>query len=119
MEEKLQHFLDNAFAPYGNFPGKTDIIKELLANLVEKYDDQKAQGKTDEEAFKATTESFGDITEIMGQLPHSQAVGTSAPEDKSNFKKTFKEAFKQAKAHIGVSNLPQLAWTRLISAVQA
>jgi hypothetical protein len=74
MEAKLQQFLDNAFAPYGDFPAKPEITKELLANLTEKYNDLKAQGKSDQEAYQATTESFGDVAEIMEQLPHTQAA---------------------------------------------
>ena len=37
MEKKFQAFLDNAFAPYGNFPARADVTQELLANLQEKY----------------------------------------------------------------------------------
>ena len=52
MEKKLQQFLDNAFAPYGDFPSKNDVTKELLANLQEKYSDLKKQGKNDDEAYQ-------------------------------------------------------------------
>jgi hypothetical protein len=37
MEKKFQALLDNAFAPYANFPARGDVTQELLANLQEKY----------------------------------------------------------------------------------
>src|SRR5579872_4605522 len=72
MEKKLQDYLDEAFAPYGNFPGKTDVKKELLANLVERYNDYKKQGMNDAEAYQMTVDSFGDVEEIMEEVPHSR-----------------------------------------------
>src|SRR5580692_2508756 len=64
MEDKLQKFLDKAFAPYGEFPARADVTRELLSNLQEKFSDLKKQGKSDEEAYQATIDSFGDIAEI-------------------------------------------------------
>ena len=58
MEDKLQTFLDGAFAPYGNFPARDEVMTELHANLMEKLHDLKDQGKTDDEAYKAIVESF-------------------------------------------------------------
>lgn len=72
MNDKLTQFLDSAFKPYGSFPARRDVEQELLANLLEKYDDLKTQGKTDDEAYQITTESFGDLAEIMEQVAHSQ-----------------------------------------------
>ena len=72
MEQKLQNFLDQAFAPYGDFPARNDVQQELFVNLQEKVEDLKAQGKSDDEAYKIATESFGDVAEIMEELPHAQ-----------------------------------------------
>ena len=72
MEKKLQEFLDKAFAPYGEFPARDDVIQELLANLQEKFRDLKAQGKSDDEAYQATVDSFGDVAEIMEQVSHEE-----------------------------------------------
>src|SRR5438046_1114949 len=57
MEKKLQDFLDTAFAPYGDFPARDDIKRELLSNLTEKYQDQLGEGKSEAEAYDATVES--------------------------------------------------------------
>ena len=39
MNNKLNTFLDQAFAKYGDFPARADVQQELLANLTEKYVD--------------------------------------------------------------------------------
>ncbi|HEY8998790.1 MAG TPA: pentapeptide repeat-containing protein [Candidatus Saccharimonadales bacterium] len=81
MESKLQKFLNDAFAPYGDFPARNDVVQELHANLVEKFNDLKREGKSDEEAYQLTIDSFGDVTEIMEHVPHAEttAEGTKEP----------------------------------------
>jgi Arc/MetJ-type ribon-helix-helix transcriptional regulator len=111
MEDKLRQFLDKAFAPYGDFPSRSEVTKELLANLTEKYQDLKQQGMSDEEAYQTTVNSFGDVEEIMEQLPHSpKKLDTAAtqdqasePESEQNLHKALKNAFQQAKASMGFS----------------
>ncbi len=73
MEKKLQQHLDKAFAPYGEFPARADVMQELLSNLTEKYHDLKSQGKSQEEAYQATIDSIGEVSEIMDQVPHEMA----------------------------------------------
>src|ERR1700742_5248266 len=72
MNHKLRQFLNDAFEPYGDFPARKDVEQELLANLTEKYDDLKAEGKSDDEAYELTTASFGDVSEIMEQVAHDE-----------------------------------------------
>lgn len=103
MEEKLRQFLDKAFAPYGDFPARADVTKELLANLLEKYQDLKQQGMSDEEAYQTTIDSFGDAAEIMEQLPHAETKQTAIPESESSLRQTLKKTFRQAKAMMGLS----------------
>lgn len=52
MNDELKQFLSDAFEPYGDFPARKDVEQELLANLTEKFNDLKADGKTDEEAYR-------------------------------------------------------------------
>lgn len=77
MNDKLTQFLDDAFKPYGNFPARKDVQQELLANLTEKYNDLKADGHSDEEAYKLTTASFGDVAEIMEHLAPAESPRAS------------------------------------------
>lgn len=107
MEEKLQHFIDEAFAPYGDFPAQADIKKELLTNLRDKYNDFRGQGMSEEEAFKASTDSFGDVEEIMEQIPHtekkSDPKSETEHEQNTSIRQILKETFRQAKSMVGLS----------------
>lgn len=80
MEQKLQKFLDTAFAPYGDFPARKDVQQELLVNLQDKVNDLRAEGKNDDEAYKIATESFGDVAEIMEEVPHTEAKASEKPQ---------------------------------------
>ncbi|HEY8992241.1 MAG TPA: hypothetical protein VIM37_00135 [Candidatus Microsaccharimonas sp.] len=42
MDKKLEQFLEDTFAQYGDFPARADVIQELQTNLQEKFDDLKA-----------------------------------------------------------------------------
>src|SRR5579862_9111404 len=98
MEDKLKQFLDEAFKPYGNFPARKDVEQELLANLLEKYNDLKASGKSEDEAYQATIDSFGDVTEIMEHVDYpAKKNQDDEPEDNRSIGKTLKETFKEAK----------------------
>lgn len=93
MQDKLKTFLDDAFKPYGAFPSRDDVMSELLANLQEKYKDLKAQGHSDQEAYRLTTESFGDVAEIMETIPGGAPA--KSPEQAGTLRKTLKNAFQQ------------------------
>jgi uncharacterized protein YjbI with pentapeptide repeats len=96
MEDKLKKFLDDEFKPYGNFPSRKEVELELLANLTEKYQDLKAQGKSDDEAYRVTVGSFGDVSEIMKEVPSAPAQ-KQEDEDEVSWRKSFRDAFKSAK----------------------
>jgi uncharacterized protein YjbI with pentapeptide repeats len=81
MEEKLQKFIEEAFAPYGDFPARADVTQELHANLLEKFNDLKKQGKSDDDAYQMTVDSFGDVSEIMEQVPHGEDKGEPSTAD--------------------------------------
>jgi uncharacterized protein YjbI with pentapeptide repeats len=109
MEKKLKDFLDEAFEPYGDFPARTEVINELLTHLTDKYNDLKAQGKSDDEAYQMTIGTFGDVKEIMENVPGApvhdapQAEAAEPEKDSMDLRKTLKQALKQAKASMGMS----------------
>jgi uncharacterized protein YjbI with pentapeptide repeats len=117
MEDQLKKFLRETFGPYGNFPSRKDIEQELLANLIEKYRDMKRQGKSDNEAYQATVDSFGDVAEIMGQvrqMPHEEA---EEPSLGKSLKETFRLA-RRSKSKFSATELKQsdLSGTQLADA---
>ncbi len=92
MENKLKNFLNDVFEPYGNFPARKDVEQELLANLTEKYRDLKSQGKSDDEAYQLTVDSFGDVSEIMEHVNHDPQPHNE--EEKQNLRQTIVDTFK-------------------------
>src|SRR5215469_650317 len=103
MEDNLQQFLDKAFAPYGDFPARHDVMSELLEHLRDKYQDFKKEGLSDKAAYDATISSFGNVEEIMEQLPHEEKRAEKDVRQESSVRKALKETFKQAKASMGIS----------------
>ena len=97
MEKKLQEFVNKAFAPYGDFPGRADVTKELVSNLQEKYADLKTQGLSDQEAYTQTVDSFGDVDEIMEHVPHTNGQAKESTSTPKSVGKSLKEIFKAAK----------------------
>lgn len=95
--------------PYGDFPSRADVIKELQANLLEKYHDLKAQGKSDEAAYQMTIDSFGDVTEIMEQLPHNAESEPAQSTSEKSLRSTLKNTLKHAKAGMGLSRFGAVA----------
>ncbi len=103
IDKKLQQYLDEAFAPYGDFPARADVTQELLANLSEKYHYFKQQGKNDDEAYQITVDSFGDVSEIMAQVPHKAPMPTplSNNQKDKNDRGLFKTIFQGVKEATG------------------
>ena len=76
MNEKLSAYLDTAFAPYMKLGGIVEIKEEILANLQDKYDALKEQGKSDEGAYQETIDSLGDIGEFIAERGKVEAKGS-------------------------------------------
>ena len=53
-------------APQTNRP--RELKEELLANLMDKYNDLISSGKREEEAFNITISGIGDIDELVREL---------------------------------------------------
>lgn len=45
-----------------------ELEEELLQNLLEKYDDHRRNGSSEQEAFKLTVDSIGEVSELMESL---------------------------------------------------
>jgi uncharacterized protein YjbI with pentapeptide repeats len=111
MNNKLHAFLDTQFAPYGDFPSRTDVMQELLANLEEKFDDLTSQGKSDDEAYQLVVDSFGDVKELMGDVPskrdNADALPIPAPSAEHSSQSGLWSRMKQwVRGNHTASNLP-------------
>jgi uncharacterized protein YjbI with pentapeptide repeats len=68
MNDKLQKYLEEIFAPYRDQKSILELKEELSNDLQEKFADLAAQGHDDESAYQATVESIGDISEIVESI---------------------------------------------------
>ena len=96
MKEKIEQYLNKTFAAYQDFPAKDEVIQELLANLMDKYNDLKELGKTDEEAYNSTIDSIGDVSEIVNHSTNSDA--------KSEKKDTLSQFLSEMAQWIGINH---------------
>jgi hypothetical protein len=86
--ETLKNYLDNMFA---RLPRTNEIIKlksDLLSNMEDKYNELKADGKTENEAVGIVISEFGNIDELMNELGINHVlegeVGPILTEDEVN-----------------------------------
>ena len=102
MNEKLNQYLNDVFAPYDGVKSVAELKADLLSDLQERFRELKAEGKDDETAFEMTIESIGDIEQTVreaaglsrslerqllinfsaGNLPKSDFAGVTAHKGK-------------------------------------
>ncbi|MDL2257684.1 permease prefix domain 1-containing protein [Eubacteriales bacterium OttesenSCG-928-K08] len=73
MNEKLREHIDMLFEEAPLTRKTVEIKEEILQNLIEKYEDLLAQGKTPEAAYNIAAASVGDISELVDELKRSGA----------------------------------------------
>lgn len=76
MREKLIRYVELLFA---GVPDSGDIQQEILQNTLDRYDDLVAQGKSPEAAYRLAISGIGDLSEILGEAPPSEAPRPTAP----------------------------------------
>jgi hypothetical protein len=81
--DTIKTYLDNMFA---SLPRTNEIMKvkaDLSANMEDKYNELKAEGKSENEAIGIVISEFGNIDELIKELGieiHKQAQGEVLPE---------------------------------------
>ncbi|MDF2505978.1 permease prefix domain 1-containing protein [Clostridium sp.] len=68
MYEKFRKKLDELFENAPETNRARELKEELLANLIDKYNDLIASGKAEEEAFNIAMSSIGDVDELIRGL---------------------------------------------------
>lgn len=68
MYEKFHKKLDELFENAPETNRARELKEELLANLIDKYNDLIASGKNDEEAFNIAISGIGDVDELIRGL---------------------------------------------------
>ena len=65
MENKLKNHLEGLFGKATPSDAKDEIVAELYANLLEKYQDLLNAGKAPDEAYEEVVEGIGDVDEMI------------------------------------------------------
>ncbi|SDX39549.1 pentapeptide repeat-containing protein [Paenibacillus sp. CF384] len=65
MNSKLTSYLNGVFTPYEGVKSVTELKADLHADLQERYNELRAEGKDEETAYKLTIESIGDIEQTI------------------------------------------------------
>ncbi len=68
MEDRIRAYVDQLFQNAPSTQKAYELKVELTGNLIEKYNTLISEGKTPEQAFEATIESIGDVSELFGSL---------------------------------------------------
>jgi uncharacterized protein YjbI with pentapeptide repeats len=70
MNDKLDEYVDGVFKPYEGAKSIGELKADLLADLHERFDELKSEGKDDATAFESTIDSIGDIEQTMQEVSH-------------------------------------------------
>jgi len=73
MIKKLINYVEQLFENAPQTNRVSDLKDELKANLIEKYNDLLAKGKSEEEAYNIVVAGIGDINELINQIEGSEA----------------------------------------------
>lgn len=87
MNDRLRNKVDELFVNAPRTRRANDLKEELLANLIDKYNDLIASGKSEDEAYNNVIDGIGDVNELLRGLKES---------DVFNYEKAEKERKKFA-----------------------
>lgn len=68
MIDKLRSYVEKIFEDAPKTKKAYELKEELIANLIDKYNDLKKAGKTDEESYNTAIANIGDIAELIQPL---------------------------------------------------
>jgi len=74
MIKKLIDYVEQLFESAPKTSRVTDLKDELKGNLIEKYNDLLAGGKSEDEAYNAVITGIGDINELVSQVEGTGAI---------------------------------------------
>lgn len=74
MNEKLRNYIEVIFEDAPKTKEVVELKEEMLQNLIEKYNDLVAEGKSSDAAYNIATASIGDVNELIYQLKGHSAT---------------------------------------------
>jgi len=82
MISKIRTYINRAFDDVPKTKKSIDMQEELIANLVDKFNDQLRQGKTEEEAYTAVIAGIGDLSELTEGLKERHVLSVQTPQER-------------------------------------
>ena len=80
MVNKIRAYIEHEFADVPESKKVIELKEELIANLIEKYNEQLLRGKTEEEAYNAVIAGLGDLSELVDSVRPRDVQGESEQE---------------------------------------
>ena len=68
MVNRIRDYVDELFTNTPKINKATELHDELLANLIEKYNDLLLKGMGEEEAYRTVIDGIGDMDELLGDI---------------------------------------------------
>lgn len=68
MNYKLREYIDSLFIDAPHTVKVVEMKEEILQNLLDKYNDLRAEGRSEEAAYNIAIASIGDISELIQEL---------------------------------------------------
>ena len=68
MEERIRSYVEDLFSETAPTRKAVELKEEMIQNLVDKYRDLTAEGKTNEAAYNITIAGIGDISALLAEL---------------------------------------------------
>ena len=84
MKTKIIQYLDRIFVQAPCTQKAVDMKEAILADVLEKYEDLVASGRSEDEAYNIAVGSIGDLSKLIADLRNGENIGTSN-EIKNNF----------------------------------
>lgn len=82
MISKIRQYITRAFEDVPKTKKSVEMQEELISNLIEKYNDQLAQNKTEEEAYNTVIAGIGDLSELTESLKERHVLSSISPEER-------------------------------------
>lgn len=82
MNETLRQYMDSLFADAPQTAGMVELKEEMIQNLTDKYNDLRAEGKSEEAAYNIAVASIGDVRALIDGMT-AEGGGRSAAAEKA------------------------------------
>jgi len=82
MKEKFKSYVEKIFANAPKTKKADDLKEEIISNLLDKYNDLKETGKTDEESYNIAISNIGDISELVNNLKERDVLNIARNEER-------------------------------------